>query len=157
MLAQHDAPGDAPVEIIAFYLGEQQFCVETTAIREIRGWTPATPVPHAPAELMGVMNLRGSVIPIIDVATRLGMAATAPSERSAIVVAEIRDKVVGLVVERVSDILTIPADRVQPMPVIGGAFDAGYARGIIALDSGMVCFLDLAGMFGKRTPASAAA
>ena len=145
------------VEIIAFHLGQQQFCVETVAIREIRGWAPSTPLPHAPADVMGVMNLRGSVIPIIDVATRLGMQPTEPSERSAIVVAEVHNKVIGLVVERVSDILTIKREAIQPVPVVSESYDPRYAQGIIAIDSGMVCFLNLAGMFAELKSGHAAA
>lgn len=60
------------LEIIAFHLHEQEFCVRTTTIREIRGWGPATPIPHASADVIGVMNLRGAVIPIIDLANELG-------------------------------------------------------------------------------------
>jgi purine-binding chemotaxis protein CheW len=148
--------GEGSVEIIAFRLGQQQFCLETTSIREIRGWAPSTPLPHAPADVTGVMNLRGSVIPIIDVATRLGMVGTEPSERSAVVVAEVHDKVIGLVVESVSDILTVERSQVQPVPVVSQGFDPSYAKGIVALETGMVCFLDLAGMFGEiRRPAAA--
>jgi purine-binding chemotaxis protein CheW len=69
-------------EIIAFRLHDQEFCVRTTTIREIRGWGPATPVPHTPLDVMGVMNLRGSVIPIIDLAKKLGMKSAEPNERS---------------------------------------------------------------------------
>jgi purine-binding chemotaxis protein CheW len=130
------------LEIIAFYLGSEQFCVETLAIREIRGWAPCTPLPHAPRDVLGVMNLRGSVIPIIDLAARLGMPAAQPTERSAIVVAEVHGKVVGLVVERVSDILSVSPDDIQPVPVVSAEFDASYAEGIIPLPSGMVCFLN---------------
>ena len=64
------------LEIIAFRLHDQEFCVKTTTIREIRGWAPSTPIPHAPSDVIGVMNLRGSVIPIIDLAYKLGMKST---------------------------------------------------------------------------------
>jgi hypothetical protein len=83
----------------------KQFCVKTTTIREIRGWGPAMPVPQSPQEIMGVMNLRGAVIPIVNLAAKLGMAATEPTERSAIVVAEVYGLVMGLLVDSVSDIL----------------------------------------------------
>ncbi|WP_446737690.1 chemotaxis protein CheW [Rhizobium sp. CFBP 13644] len=108
--SRHSASGTSEMlEIIAFRLHDQEFRVRTTTIREIRGWGPATPIPHAPKEVIGVMNPRGMVIPIIDLANKLGMRSTDPSERSAIVVAEVFDMAMGLVVDRVSDILTIPA------------------------------------------------
>lgn len=99
------------IEIIAFRLQGQEFCVMTKTIREIRGWSPCTPVPQSPYEVLGVMNLRGIVIPIIDLASKLGMAPTTPSERSAIVVTEIHTMVVGLLVDQFSDILTIKGSQ----------------------------------------------
>lgn len=134
-------------EIIAFRLHDQEFCVRTTSIREIRGWGPATPIPHAPLDVIGVMNLRGSVIPIIDLANKLGMRSTEPNARSAIVVAEVHGLAVGLVVDRVSDILSVPAERLQPVPEIGASSETNYADGIIAQPEGMICFLNLERMF----------
>ena len=84
------------LEIIAFRLHDQEFCVKTTTIREIRGWAPVTPMPHTPRYVLGLINLRGAVIPVIDMACRLGMPMTEPSERSAIIVTDIKGKLVGL-------------------------------------------------------------
>lgn len=135
------------IEIIAFRLHDQEFCVKTTTIREIRGWAPSTPIPHAPKDVIGVMNLRGTVIPIIDLAYKLGMQSTAANERSAIVVTEVRNMIIGMLVDRVSDILTIKSSEVQPAPEITTSFDKSYTDGIIARDNGMICFLNLAKMF----------
>ncbi|MBB4408421.1 chemotaxis signal transduction protein [Agrobacterium tumefaciens] len=74
--------GGETLEIIALRLHDQEFCVKTTTIREIRGWAPSTPIPHAPKDVIGVMNLRGSVIPIIDLAHKLGMKSTVANERA---------------------------------------------------------------------------
>lgn len=154
-------PGDVSsrsdtLEIIAFHLGDQQFCIKTTSIREIRGWAAATPLPHAPPHVLGVMNLRGSVIPVIDLAAKLGLRGSVCTDRSAIVVAELGKAVIGLVVDRVSDILTVGGDRMQPVPNFGTAFDPTFAHGIIPLDHGMVCFLNLSSMFTGLEEASAA-
>ncbi|MDC7742650.1 chemotaxis protein CheW [Rhizobium binxianense] len=137
------------LEIIAFRLHDQEFCVRTTTIREIRGWGPATPIPHAPSDVIGVMNLRGTVIPIIDLAYKLGMKSTEANERSAIVVAEVHGMATGLVVDRVSDILTITADLLQPVPDISVSNGMRYADGIIAQPDGMICFLNLERMFDQ--------
>lgn len=138
------------LEIIAFRLHDQEFCVKTTTIREIRGWAPSTPIPHAPADVIGVMNLRGSVIPIIDLAFKLGMPSTVANERSAIVVAEVHNMVIGMLVDRVSDILTIASGQVQPVPEVTASFDRSYCEGIIATENGMICFLNLAKMFKEN-------
>jgi purine-binding chemotaxis protein CheW len=140
------------LEIIAFKLHEQQFCVRTTTIREIRGWGPAMPVPQSPKEVMGVMNLRGSVIPVINLATKLGMAAAEPTERSAVVVAEVHDLAIGLLVDSVSDILTVSTDHLQPVPEMGNLSSIAFSDGIIVMPSGMICFLNIEQMFEASVP-----
>lgn len=146
----NDIASTKAVEIIAFHLQGQEFCVKTTSIREIRGWQPATPIPHAPPEVMGMMDLRGSVIPIIDLTQKLGMPPTKADERSAIVVAEVEELVIGLLVDRVSDILTVSLDQLQPIPSVSASFDGSYSDGIIAQGKSMICFLNLQKMFSKR-------
>lgn len=135
------------MEIIAFRLHGQEFCVMTTTIREIRGWSPSTPVPQSPSEIMGVINLRGAVVPIIDLARKLDMPLTEPKERSAIVVADVHDMVLGLLVDQVSDILTIRREQIQPLPEMATSYDRGFSDGIITHEHGMMCFLNLARMF----------
>ncbi|NLR97457.1 purine-binding chemotaxis protein CheW [Rhizobium sp. P38BS-XIX] len=143
------AAGDQHLEIIAFMLHEQQFCVRTISIREIRGWAPVTPLPHSPPEVMGVMNLRGSVIPIVDLAVKLGMPPAQTTERSAIVVTVVGGATIGLMVDRVSDILTISISDLQAVPVAAGVSDKGYAEGIFARGKDMICLLNLEGIFAS--------
>ncbi|WFS03466.1 chemotaxis protein CheW [Rhizobium tumorigenes] len=147
----NNSANPAFLEILAFRLHGQEFCVRTTSIREIRGWAPVTPLPQAPDEVVGVINLRGTVIPIVDLAIKLGMDGTQANERSAIVVAEVSNGVVGLLVDAVSDILTVPADLLQPVPP---ATDIGadYSDGIIVQGADMVCFLNLDRMFVRDKP-----
>lgn len=144
------------LEIIAFRLNGQEFCVLTTTIREIRGWSASTPVPHSPSDVIGVMNLRGLVIPIIDLSRKLGMPPTTANDRSAIVVADVHNAVVGLLVDQVSDILTVRGDQIQPLPEIAASFDRSFSDGIITHDHGMICFLNLARMFRPSESAVAA-
>jgi purine-binding chemotaxis protein CheW len=94
------------------------------------------------------MNLRGTVIPIIDLALKLGMKAAEPTERSAIVVTEAGGMVIGLLVDGVSDILTLPTDVLQPIPSVEISEATVHAEGIVAHDGKMICFLNLERMFG---------
>lgn len=141
---------DQLLEIIAFMLHDQQFCVRTISIREIRGWGPVTPPPHTPPEVMGVMNLRGSVIPIVDLAVKLGMPPAQTTERSAIVVTNVRGRTIGLMVDRVSDILTVSTSDLQAVPAAVGLSTSGYAEGIFARGKDMICFLNLDGIFASN-------
>ena len=133
----------AYLEIVSFHLGDQEFCIDIMAIREIRGWAPVTPMPHTPPYVLGLINLRGAVIPVIDMAARLGMKMTEPSERSAIIVTDIAGKLVGLLVEQVSDMMTIKSEALQPAPEIIPEAQRAFCRGIVALEKTMVCFLNL--------------
>ena len=133
----------AYLEIVSFHLSDQEFCIDIMAIREIRGWAPVTPMPHTPPYVLGLINLRGAVIPVIDMACRLGMKMTEPSERSAIIVTDIAGKLVGLLVEQVSDMMTIRSEDLQPAPDIIPEEQRSFCRGIVALEKSMVCFLNL--------------
>src|SRR5262245_43928106 len=94
-------------ELISFRIGKQEFCVDVMTVREIRGWTPTTPLPHAPQYVRGVINLRGVVLPVIDLGGRLGLQMAEPTARHVIIVARIAGQIVGLLVDAVCDILTV--------------------------------------------------
>ncbi len=134
-------------ELIAFRIGDQEFCVNIMSVREIRGWTPATAMPHTPSYMLGVINLRGAVLPIIDLSARLGMKPAEPTVRHVIIVAQVRDKIVGLLVEAVSDILSVTDDNIQPTPDITSDFERAYARGVLAIDKRMICLIELEAIF----------
>jgi purine-binding chemotaxis protein CheW len=130
-------------ELISFRVGEQEFCVDIMAVREIRGWTPATPLPHAPGYVRGVINLRGAVLPIIDLGGRLGFGVTAPSARSVIIVTRIGGRTVGLLVDAVSDILTVTDDVIQPTPEVACETVRSFVRGVLAIDGRMISMVAL--------------
>lgn len=130
-------------ELIAFRVGAQEFCVNIMAVREIRGWTAATALPQAPPFLRGVINLRGAVLPIVDFAVRLGLPASEPSARHVIIVAQIGHRQIGLLVEAVSDILTMDASAVQPTPDVASELVKIFVRGILLVDGRMISLISL--------------
>ena len=130
-------------ELISFRIGEQEFCVDIMAVREIRGWTQATPLPHAPSYVRGVINLRGAVLPIVDLAERLGLGATEPSVRNVIIVVRIGHRLVGLLVDAVSEVLTATADMIQPTPDVSSDAVKMFIKGILALEGRMVSWITL--------------
>jgi len=134
-------------ELIAFRIGDQEFCVDIMSVREIRGWTPATAMPHAPAYMLGVINLRGAVLPIVDLSARLGMKRAEPTVRHVIIVAQVKRKVAGLLVDGVSDILTVTDDTIQPTPEVSSDHERQFARGVLAIDRRMICLLELETLF----------
>jgi purine-binding chemotaxis protein CheW len=134
-------------ELIAFRIGDQEFCIDVMSVREIRGWTPATPMPYAPPYVLGVINLRGAVLPIMDLSTRLGMRPSEPTVRHVIIVTQVRRHTIGLLVEAVSDIVTINEDIIQPTPELASDLQKQFARGILAIEGRMVCLIELETLF----------
>lgn len=130
-------------ELIAFRIGDQEFCVDIMAVREIRGWTPATPLPRSPAFMKGVINLRGAVLPIVDLGARFGLRTGEPSARHVIMVAHIAGRLVGLLVDAVSDIIQLTDESVQPTPDVASDQVRLFVKGIFAIDGRMVSLIDL--------------
>jgi purine-binding chemotaxis protein CheW len=131
-------------ELIAFRIAEQDFCFNIMSVREIRGWTPATVIPHSPPYVRGVINLRGAVVPIVDLAARLGLDVPEPTSRNVIIITQFDGPVVGLLVDAVSDILSVSSEEIQATPEAAADGTGGFVSGIITRDSGMIRMIDLA-------------
>ncbi|MHA0334850.1 chemotaxis protein CheW [Sphingomonas aquatilis] len=129
-------------QLITFEIADKRLGVDIMAIREIRAWTPPTPIPHAPAFVRGIVNLRGTVLPVVDLSDRLGWDTIAPSPRHVIIVIQIGEQMHGLVVDSVNDIVTIEPAALQPPPDLGGG-SSRHLSGLIAVDDRMVMVLDL--------------
>jgi purine-binding chemotaxis protein CheW len=130
-------------ELIALRIGNQEFCVDIMSVREIRGWTPATPLPKSPSYVRGVINLRGAVLPIVDLAARLGFPPTEPSARHVIMVTQVGRQVVGLLVDAVSDIITVTDDLIQPTPDVASDMAKTFVRGVLAIEGRMISLISI--------------
>ena len=146
---------DQDVELLSFRIGEHEYSVNIMTVREIRGWTRATSLPHAPAYVHGVINLRGTVLPVIDLARRLGLEAEEPSERSVIIVVDLDGRSVGVRVDAVSDILSIPNKSMQPPPEMLDDGTERFVRGLIIIEDRMVRVLDLEAVLPPGSEAAA--
>ncbi len=134
---------DDALELVAFCVGDQEYCVNIMSVREIRGWTKETSLPLTPPFVRGVINLRGSVVPVVDLASRLGLEQTEPSARHVIIIMQIGEQAVGLVVDAVSDILTILKEKIQPTPDVSSEAAKGFVEGVLAMEERMINLLDL--------------
>jgi purine-binding chemotaxis protein CheW len=130
-------------ELVSFRAGDQEYCIDIMAVREIRGWTPATSLPQSPRYVCGVINLRGAVLPIIDFNCRLGREPVQPSARHVIIVTHIGASLVGLLVDAVSDILTVTDDVIQPTPDVACDTVKSFVRGVLAIEGRMISLVSL--------------
>ena len=141
MTGRNDATAGG--ELIAVSIDQQKFAIDIMSVREIRCWTPPTTLPHTPNFVRGVINLRGFVLPIIDLASRFGFPPTEPSAQHVIIVTQIGNRTVGLLVDAVSDILTVTDDLVQPTPDIVSDMVETFVRGVFLVDGRMISLVAL--------------
>jgi purine-binding chemotaxis protein CheW len=124
-------------ELLSVRIGAQEFAIDISAIREIRGWIASTHLPHAPSYIKGMINLRGVVLLVIDLAERLGLPPQVLSPSSVVVVVEDEARVVGLLVDAVCDIITVTDEMRQATPETGGAMSSRYIEGLIMMEQGI--------------------
>ena len=142
--SEPDTPAQSiDIELLSFRVGENEYSVEIMSVREIRGWTRATSLPHSPPFVRGVINLRGAVLPVVDLAMRLGLPAEEPTERNVIIVVDIGGRTVGLRVDAVSDILSFPLSELQAPPEMAADEGHSFIRALTILDGRMIRVLDL--------------
>ncbi|EAQ11517.1 purine-binding chemotaxis protein CheW [Maritimibacter alkaliphilus HTCC2654] len=130
-------------EYLSFLVGRQDYCVDIMQVREIRGGAKATTLPHSPPYMIGVINLRGTVLPIMDLAGRLELGTETDSERNVIIVVAIGERVVGLMVDAVSDILAISEGDLQQPPDLPADQQRSFVSALTIMDNRMIRVLDL--------------
>ncbi len=130
-------------QYIKFLATGQEYAADIMAIREIRGWTETTSVPHAADYVRGVINLRGVVLPVIDLKARLGMGMTETSSSHVIIVMQCGTRITGVLVDAVLDIMSVASNQIQPVPAVVGQEGNEYVDGIAVLDGSMVTLLGI--------------
>jgi purine-binding chemotaxis protein CheW len=130
-------------KFLTFFLAEEEYGVEILKVSEIIGLLPVTRIPGAPASARGVVNLRGKVIPIIDLRLRFGMETVEPTDETCIIVVQFAQMKIGLVVDRVSEVMDIRGEDVDPAPSFGSAVANEFLLGIAKSDGSVKLLLDI--------------
>ena len=146
---------DAPSQFLTFELAGEEFAVEILRVKEIIEYDHLTRVPGMPVAVRGVINLRGRVVPVSDLALRFGMPASEITRRSCIVMVEVGSDegplVVGMITDAVSEVLDVPTDRIQPPPSFGTRVEAPYLQGMAETGRKFVMLLDIDRTLGPTT------
>ncbi|MFN3513482.1 MAG: chemotaxis protein CheW [Phenylobacterium sp.] len=145
----------AQVELISFEIAGQEFCIDIRSVREIRGWTQATPLPHTPSYVLGVINLRGAVMPVLDLRDRLGLGRTEASSRHVIVVVNHGERTAGLLVDAVQETFVAEEASMQRPPELEAAGEANFVDSILPLDGRMLSRLVVERLMPADTRAAA--
>jgi purine-binding chemotaxis protein CheW len=134
---------------LTFALGDQDYGIEILKVQEIKGYSAITPIPNTPSHIKGVINLRGTVVPVIDLRAKLSMEPVEYSKFTVIVMVTVGEKVVGLVVDAVKDVLAVAPDQIQPPPDMGDPVDTRYLQGLAAVGEKLVALLDVDTLFAS--------
>ena len=137
------AAREATREILVFVLGKEEYGVDILKVQEIRGYEKVTPIPAAPAYLKGVVNLRGIIVPVIDLRVKFGMAEPKYDSFTVVIILRIAGRVIGMVVDGVSDVVRLAPSEVKPAPQLGSLVDSSYLAGLAVQSERMILLLDI--------------
>jgi purine-binding chemotaxis protein CheW len=145
-----DGPGTTGLtQFISFAIGGDQYGVDIMAVREIKGWSEITHLPKQPDYMRGVLNLRGAMVPIIDLRCRFGQGMTEATPLHVVIVVQIGPRMVGLLADRVLDIISFEASQVQAVPQVTAASRIDFLSGLVTVEGAMIALLDIPNLLSE--------
>jgi len=148
---------DDVIEFISFSIGDDQYGVEIMSVREIKGWSGVTHLPKQPDYVRGVLNLRGVMVPIIDLRCRFEQGTTQATPMHVVIIVQIGDRLVGILADRVLDIVSFESDKIQKVPHVGHGSQADFLSGLITIDDELIALIDLENLISAKIGAAHAA
>ena len=131
------------LEFLAFTLGQEEYGIDIQKVQELRGYDTVTRIANAPEHIKGVVNLRGIIVPIVDMRIKFNLGAPTYDEFTVVIILNIGGRVMGMVVDGVSDVITLKPEQIKPAPSIGSVLDTEYLMGLGTLDERMLILIDL--------------
>jgi purine-binding chemotaxis protein CheW len=139
----HQSKENTLFEALAFRLGTEEYGIDIQKVQEIRGYESVTRIANTPDFIKGVVNLRGIIVPVIDMRIRFNLGTPTYDQSTVVIILNIADRVVGMVVDSVSDVITLSPEQIKPAPEMGTALDTSYLIGLGTLDQRMVILVDI--------------
>jgi purine-binding chemotaxis protein CheW len=137
-------PATAPtVQQLTFSLAGEEYGADILSVREIRGWSRVTRIPQTPSYLLGVLNLRGAIVPVMDLRLRFGLEREAYDQNTVVIIVAVAERLFGIVVDAVSDVVDIDLVAIKPVPDMGAIVDTRYLKGLATHVERMVMLLDV--------------
>lgn len=132
-----------PKEFLAFNLGDEEYGIDIQQVQELRGYEAVTHIANAPDFMKGVINLRGAIVPILDMRIRFGLGEPTYDQFTVVIILKVRGRVIGLVVDSVSDVAALTPEQIKPAPQLGSAMDVRYVTGLATVAERMLILLDI--------------
>ncbi|BDV43638.1 chemotaxis protein CheW [Geotalea uraniireducens] len=141
--------GPAPREYLTFTLGNEEYGMDILKVQEIRGYDAVTRIANAPEFLKGVINLRGVIVPIVDMRIKFNLGTPTYDEFTVVIIMNVLGRVVGMVVDGVSDVVTLAAEQIRPAPELGAGLDTRYITGLGTQNGQMLILVDIEQLMGS--------
>jgi purine-binding chemotaxis protein CheW len=157
-VAEYESTGmisDGASQFLTFALNEQDFGIDILRVQEIKNFTRVTPIPNMPECIKGVMNLRGTVVPVVDLRKKFGMPFSEYNQFTVIIVVNVGTKIIGLVVDSVSDVLNVGSDSIEGPPDLG-SIDTSFIKGLAKSGDRLVTLLDIEQLLGNQVATTVA-
>ena len=139
----HGAPAAKALEFLAFTLGQEEYGIDIQKVQELRGYDTVTRIANAPEHIKGVVNLRGIIVPIIDMRIKLNLGTPSYDQFTVVIILNMASRVMGMVVDSVSDVITLSPEQIKPAPEMGAVLDTDYLIGLGTLDERMLILVDI--------------
>lgn len=143
-------------QFISFAIDNDQYGVDIMSVREIKGWSQVTHLPRQPEYIRGVLNLRGVMVPIIDLRCRFGQGKTDAGPMHVVIIVSVDNRLVGLLADRVLDIVTVDVAKIQPVPQLARSTRVAFLAGLVTLESSMIALIDLVNLISASNDSEAA-
>ena len=147
--------GDGSQQYLTFMLDGEEYGVDILRVQEIKGWDRVTPIPNTPAFIRGVLNMRGTIVPIIDLRMRFNLQRLEYGPTTVVIMLKVissndKSRIMGIVVDGVSDVYNMPDDEIKPSPDFGSAVDTAFIRGLATVNEKMVIVLEIDHMLNSN-------
>jgi purine-binding chemotaxis protein CheW len=139
----------APREFLSFTLGAEEYGIDILAVQEIRGYDAVTRIPDAPEYIKGLVNLRGTIAPVVDLRLRFKLGRADYDHLTVMIVLNVGGRVVGIVVDSVCDVVPLTAEQIAPPPAFGSTFDSSYLQGLASVSERMLILVDIEKLLGS--------
>jgi purine-binding chemotaxis protein CheW len=146
---EHEANGEGR-ELLTFTLGNEEYGIDILKVQEIRGYDAVTTIANAPEFIKGVINLRGIIVPIVDMRIKFKLGNVTYNETTVVIILNIANRVVGMVVDGVSDVTTLKQDEIKPAPEFGSSLDTQYLLGLGTVGERMIILVDIERLMSSR-------
>jgi purine-binding chemotaxis protein CheW len=137
-------------ELLTFTLGAEEYAIDILKVQEIRGYDAVTSIANTAEFIKGVINLRGSIVPIVDMRIKFRLGRVSYDETTVVIILNVANRVVGMVVDGVSDVLTLKAEQIKPAPEFGAGMDTRYLQGLGTVDERMLILVDIEKLMTSR-------